>query len=67
MRNVYVLGTGMVKFGRYPEKTVPELGAEALSDFGIEFVGFVVVQEEGRALGIEHSRDRGDQLLKQRA
>jgi len=29
MRNVYVLGTGMIKFGRYPEKTVPELGAEA--------------------------------------
>src|SRR5246127_798208 len=29
MRNVYVLGTGMVKFGRYPTKTVPELGAEA--------------------------------------
>jgi acetyl-CoA acetyltransferase len=30
MRNVYVLGTGMIKFGRYPEKTVPELGGEAL-------------------------------------
>ena len=29
MRNVYVLGTGMIKFGRYPEKTVPELGGEA--------------------------------------
>ena len=29
MRNVYVLGTGMIKFGRYPEKTVPELGADA--------------------------------------
>ncbi len=39
MRNVYVLGTGMIKFGRYPEKTVPELGAEAalvaLRDAGI--------------------------------
>jgi acetyl-CoA acyltransferase len=39
MRNVYVLGTGMIKFGRYPEKTVPELGAEAalsaLNDAGI--------------------------------
>jgi len=39
MRNVYVLGTGMIKFGRYPEKTVPELGAEAalmaLKDAGI--------------------------------
>jgi len=40
MRNVYVLGTGMIKFGRYPEKTVPELGAEAaliaLKDAGID-------------------------------
>ena len=39
MRNVYALGTGMIKFGRYPEKTVPELGAEAaliaLKDAGI--------------------------------
>jgi acetyl-CoA acetyltransferase len=39
MRNVYVLGTGMIKFGRYPEKTVPELGAEAalnaLKDAGL--------------------------------
>ena len=39
MQNVYVLGTGMIKFGRYPEKTVPELGAEAaliaLKDAGI--------------------------------
>ena len=39
MENVYVLGTGMIKFGRYPEKTVPELGGEAaliaLKDAGI--------------------------------
>lgn len=39
MRNVYVLGTGMIKFGRYPEKTVPELGGEAaliaLKDAGV--------------------------------
>jgi acetyl-CoA acyltransferase len=39
MRNVYVLGTGMIKFGRYPEKTVPELGGEAalvaLRDAGV--------------------------------
>ncbi len=39
MRNVYVLGTGMLKFGRYPEKSVPELGGEAaelaLKDAGI--------------------------------
>jgi acetyl-CoA acyltransferase len=39
MRNVYVLGTGMIKFGRYPERTVPQLGAEAaiiaLKDAGV--------------------------------
>ncbi|MPZ23109.1 MAG: thiolase family protein [Dehalococcoidia bacterium] len=39
MRDVYVLGVHMIKFGRYPEKTVPELGAEsvigALKDAGM--------------------------------
>src|ERR1700687_2115940 len=39
MRNVYVLETGMIKFGRYPDKTVPELGGQAallaLKDAGI--------------------------------
>ncbi|MGH7914242.1 MAG: thiolase family protein, partial [Candidatus Binataceae bacterium] len=39
MQNVYVLGTGMIKFGRYPNKTVPELGGEAailaLKDAGV--------------------------------
>jgi acetyl-CoA acyltransferase len=39
MQNVYVLGTGMIKFGRYPTKTVPELGGEAailaLKDAGV--------------------------------
>src|SRR5512143_3773704 len=29
MRYVYVLGVGMIKFGRYPEKDVSELAAEA--------------------------------------
>ncbi len=37
--DVYVLGTGMIRFGRYPEKTVPQLGAEAallaLDDCGL--------------------------------
>jgi len=39
MRNVYVLGTGIIKFGPYPEKSVPELGADAaliaLKDAGV--------------------------------
>jgi acetyl-CoA acyltransferase len=29
MRDVYVLGVGMIKFGRYADKDVPQLGAEA--------------------------------------
>ncbi len=29
MRDVYVLGVGMIKFGRYPERDVAELAAEA--------------------------------------
>ncbi len=29
MRDVYVLGVGMIKFGRYPDKDVAELAAEA--------------------------------------
>lgn len=29
MRNVYVLGVGMIKFGRYPDKDVSQTGAEA--------------------------------------
>jgi acetyl-CoA acetyltransferase len=37
--NVYVIGAGMIKFGRYPEKSVPQLGAEAchlaLDDCGL--------------------------------
>ncbi len=29
MSDVYVLGVDMIKFGRFPDKTVPQLGAEA--------------------------------------
>jgi len=39
MRDVYVLGVGMIKFGRYPGKDVPQLGADAavlaLKDAGL--------------------------------
>ncbi|HEX5939735.1 MAG TPA: thiolase family protein, partial [Dehalococcoidia bacterium] len=39
MRDVFVLGVHMIKFGRYPEKSVPELGADsvigALKDAGM--------------------------------
>lgn len=39
MSDVYVLGIDMIKFGRFPDKTVPQLGAEAalmaLDDAGL--------------------------------
>ena len=39
MSDVYVLGVDMIKFGRFPERTVPSLGAEAalmaLDDAGL--------------------------------
>ncbi len=39
MSDVYVLGVDMIKFGRFPERTVPDLGAEAallaLDDSGL--------------------------------
>ena len=39
MRDVAIVGVSMLKFGRYPEKQVPELGAQAvllaLNDAGI--------------------------------
>jgi len=39
MSDVYIAGTDMIKFGRYPERNVPQLGAEAallaLDDAGL--------------------------------
>ena len=29
MSDVYIVGVDMIKFGRFPEKSVPEIGAEA--------------------------------------
>ena len=29
MGDVYVIGIDMIKFGRFPDKTVPQLGATA--------------------------------------
>jgi acetyl-CoA acetyltransferase len=38
--DVYIVGTDMIRFGRFPEKSVPELGAEAaqlaLKDAGVK-------------------------------
>src|SRR5437764_13715798 len=40
MRDVAIIGVGMIKFGRYPEKTVPELAGQAallaLKDAGMD-------------------------------
>jgi len=40
MSDVYVMGVDMIKFGRFPEKTVPQLGATAalmaLDDAGLK-------------------------------
>ena len=39
MSDVFVLGVDMIKFGRFPDRTVPDLGAEAallaLDDAGL--------------------------------
>ncbi len=39
MSDVYILGTDMIKFGRFPDRTIPDLGAEAallaLKDAGL--------------------------------
>ncbi|MEE8386512.1 MAG: thiolase family protein, partial [Dehalococcoidia bacterium] len=29
-KDVYIVGVGIIKYGRYPEKTVVDLGAEAV-------------------------------------
>jgi acetyl-CoA acetyltransferase len=40
MADAYVLGAGMIKFGRYPDRNIPDLGAEAalkaLDDAGLK-------------------------------
>ena len=40
MRDVAIIGVAMIKFGRYPEKTVPELAGQAvhlaLKDAGVD-------------------------------
>jgi acetyl-CoA acyltransferase len=42
MSDVYIVGVDMIKFGRFPEKSVPEIGAEAallaLDDAGLKIL-----------------------------
>jgi len=39
MTDAYIVGVDMIKFGRFPEKTVPQIGAQAalmaLDDCGL--------------------------------
>ena len=34
MSDVYVVGVDMIKFGRFPDKTVPQLGASGVDGAG---------------------------------
>lgn len=45
MSDVYVLGIDMLKFGRFPERTVPQLGAEAAL-MALDDAGLTVQQVE---------------------
>ena len=55
--DVFVAGVGMLKFGRYPDKDVPELGGEAallaLDDAGL---GIRDVRDAGRRLPLPGER-----------
>ena len=57
MRNVYVLGTGMIKFGRYPDKTVPQLGGAAAL-LALKDAGILIKDVEMFACGISSSPTR---------
>jgi len=41
MTDAYIVGVDMIKFGRFPDKTVPQIGAQAalmaLDDCGLAF------------------------------
>jgi acetyl-CoA acyltransferase len=63
-RDVYVIGVGMIKYGRYPEKTVVELAAEgvlvALKDAGITMKDVQMV-----ASGNLNAGPIGQQIMRQ--
>ena len=50
MSDVYVLGIDMIKFGRYPNKTVPQLGAEAVN-MALDDAGVTMSDIEGLYCG----------------
>ncbi len=45
MSDVYVLGVDMIKFGRFPERTVPDLGAEAAL-LALDYAGLTIENME---------------------
>ncbi len=50
MSDVYVLGIDMIKFGRFPEKTVPQLGATAAL-MALDDAGLTIQQMEALCCG----------------
>ena len=46
MSDVYILGTDMIKFGRFPDKSVAELGAEA-AQLALDDAGVAIQDIEG--------------------
>ncbi len=50
MRDVYVAGVAMIRFGRYPERDVPDLGAEAVLG-ALEDAGLSIKDVELMAAG----------------
>ena len=54
MSDVYVVGIDMIKFGRFPDRTVPQIGAEAA----------LLAEVVGRGVGrVADETDRADLAL----
>ena len=60
MTDAYIVGVDMIKFGRFPDKTVPQLGAEAalmaLDDCGLQIQDMEALYcgNLGQALSLIH-------------
>ncbi len=50
MSDVYILGTDMIKFGRFPDRTVPQLGAEA-AQLALDDAGLTIQDMEALCCG----------------
>ncbi len=62
MNNVYIAGIDMIKFGRFPDKTVPQLGGEAVhlalddANMGMEDIQALYCGNAGQASGMVGQR-----------